>query len=81
MDNQENKVVEKSLKELQECKDAQAELCRVEDFPHFAPVSGRCYKCGRNIYQNYLLGSRESNGYDGKTFVTGCPHCHRSFCD
>lgn len=81
MENKEVKLIEKSSKELQECKDAQYKYCEETKFPHFAPMSGRCYSCGRNIYQNYILGSRLSNGLNGVHHVTGCPHCHRSYCD
>lgn len=29
----------------------QKELCERNDYPDFAPSSGRCYKCNRNIYE------------------------------
>lgn len=28
----------------------QKELCKEKGYPHFAPQSGRCWKCSRNIY-------------------------------
>lgn len=77
----------------------QAEYC-VENGPHFAPGSGRCWKCNRDIYRK--IGWKIENGRaievpldspDAKHFtgvtveraatslVTGCPHCHRSYCD
>ena len=78
-------LIEKSNEQLQECKDNQVHLWVEEKLPDFAPRSGKCYKCGRDIYQNYILGThwkpRLSNGHDGKELVTSCPHCNRSFCD
>ena len=69
----------------------QAEYCKTNG-PHFAPESGRCWKCHRNIYEpwtrmekNYLGEEREvTTGVTveraTKSLVTGCPHCHRSYC-
>lgn len=78
-------IVEKSSKELQKCKDNQIKLWDEKGYPHFASVTGRCFKCHKDVYQNYVLGThwepRISYGHDGKTLVTGCPHCHKSFCD
>lgn len=78
-------LVVKSNQQLQECKDNQVKLWEEKKLPDFAPRSGKCYKCNRDIYQNYIIGThwspRLSNGHDGKELVTGCPHCHRSFCD
>lgn len=31
----------------------QNKLCKEKDYPHFAPNSGRCWKCGRNIYNKH----------------------------
>ena len=77
----------------------QAEYCK-KNGPHFAPESGRCWSCSRNIYEK--IGWKIENGRaiqvpldspDAKLFtgitvqrattslVTGCPHCHRSYCD
>lgn len=65
---------------------AQIAYCQEHGCPHFAPGhSGRCYRCGRDIYQRiewpggYVTGiSVEAAGSE---LVTGCPHCHYSFCD
>ncbi|PKM61667.1 MAG: hypothetical protein CVU99_02590 [Firmicutes bacterium HGW-Firmicutes-4] len=85
MEKQNIEVIKKSPEELQKCKNDQVKLWEEKSYPDFAPRSGKCYRCGRDIYQNYLLGThwepKISNGHDGKTLVTGCPHCHRSFCD
>lgn len=69
---------------------AQQKYCVENKAPHFAPRSGICWKCHRNIYE-----PRKYFGYDNKTeytsgitvekagieLVTGCPHCNRSYCD
>lgn len=70
----------KTDKEIQACIEAQRILC--DTHPkykgwHFAPHSGICYDCGKNIYQNY--GSRA--GYSGESHITGCCHCNCSYCD
>jgi hypothetical protein len=78
-------LVIKSNVEISECINTQKGLCKEKGYPHFAPLSGTCWKCGRSIYQNYKIVDRSderlSNGYDGKKFVTGCPHCNKSYCD
>ena len=69
---------------------AQKEYCERENLPYFAPLDGRCWRCGYNIYQK--MGHQSS--YNGKSFytgiptekagtflITGCPHCNKSFCD
>jgi hypothetical protein len=50
---------------------AQRRLCESRSLPHFAPSNGVCWSCGRQIYEEL----------DGKSYVTGCPFCHRSYCD
>jgi len=70
----------KTAEEIKECVRKQKELC--DNDPnlknwHFAPFDGKCYDCGRNIYQNY--GDRK--GWTGESYITGCPHCHYSFCE
>lgn len=54
--------------------------------PSFAPSSGVRWKCHQNIYSKIVDKER---GWEtgisveeaGRTLVTGCPHCHRSYCD
>ena len=53
---------------------AQLEHCKENGYPHFAPYDGICYKCGRDIYKNKTLEQCES-------LITGCPHCHWSYCE
>ncbi len=68
--------------------EAQAKLCKEKAFPHFAPTNGVCWGCGRNIYEpqtvthgerSYSVGSTVESA--AKSLITGCPHCHRSYCD
>lgn len=61
----------------------------------FAPKSGICYRCHKQIYadvetkkRNWITGDIEnfiSKGISveraGKELTTGCPHCHYSFVD
>jgi hypothetical protein len=56
---------------IEEAKRAQAELCERRRLPHFAPQSGVCWSCRQQIYEEL----------DGTGYVTGCPFCHRSYCD
>jgi len=49
----------------------QERLCAERRLPHFAPWNGVCWSCGRQIYEEL----------DGQSYVTGCPFCHRSYCD
>lgn len=53
---------------------AQMEFCKLRDVPHFAPTS-RCWSCGRNIYAKISVERA------GRELITGCPYCHRTFCD
>jgi len=87
-------------------KQAQYKLCEENNYPNFAPGSGVCWKCHKNIYKpigwkveklpNGLpikrvqvpIGSTEMELITGitvekasKELVTGCPHCHKSYCD
>ncbi len=75
------KLVIKKDNEIQECIELQRKLVNEKGYPHFAPSSGVCWKCNRNIYQNYQIEDRISNGETGQSLVTGCPHCNRSYCD
>lgn len=65
---------------ISEAIDAQKRYCKENEFPHFAPRNGRCYRCNQNIY-------KEINGYGisveaaGTKLITGCPHCSWSFCE
>lgn len=53
----------------------QEKYCRDHNDPLFAPADGFCHSCGKQIY---------TNGYEQRAsneLITGCPHCHRSYCD
>lgn len=70
--------------------EAQRKYCEDNKAPHFAPRSGRCWSCGRNIYEEYKSVSFYSDHVRitgittekaANSLVTGCPHCNRSYCD
>lgn len=61
----------KTANEISESIKAQWQLCATSGLPHFAPTDGVCWSCFRQIYEEL----------DGESFVTGCPFCHRSYCD
>ena len=69
--------IEKSIK-------AQSLLVNAKSFPYFAPTNGVCYRCRNNIYTE-IKKDEYSSGIDveqaATSLVTGCPHCHRSYCD
>ena len=69
----------------QEANRAQIKYCTENGCPHFAPRSGRCYRCGRDIYQRIEWSGGYVTGISveaaGSTLITGCPHCYYSFCD
>lgn len=75
---------------------AQSRLCDERSVPHFAPKSGRCWRCGQNIYlpgkKCYSVTGRKMERTDrdsrgitveraGREHITGCPHCNWSFCE
>lgn len=72
----------KTSQELDDCKERHRELCAQQGLPNFAPTRGICYRCHRNIYQPYPIKSGQiSEGETGEEYITGCPHCHHSFCE
>jgi hypothetical protein len=58
----------KTPEEISQCIAAQEKLCSDKQLPHFAPGSGRCWKCNRNIYQN--VGWKK-DGYGKKPVANG----------
>lgn len=77
-----------------EAAKAQKEYCETRKDPHFAPMSGNCWSCRKNIYtpiehkyKDYFTVEEKVriNGISvekaGKELITGCPHCNRSYCD
>ena len=65
------------------CK-AQDSYVDKKKYPHFAPMNGKCYHCGNNIYEKITSG-KWTSGYSVKRasseLITGCPHCHHSYCE
>lgn len=64
------------------CK-RQEEYCATHNVPFFAPKSGVCWHCRRNIYIPRAEGDTPaySVARAGTTHITGCPFCCRSYCD
>jgi PP-loop superfamily ATP-utilizing enzyme len=71
---------------------AQFKMCKEKDYPHFAPPR-TCYACKRDIFQPFTRKMRNYEGKEvevtsgikvadaGNSHITGCPHCHYSYCD
>ena len=53
----------------------QKKYCEKNNAPNFAPNDGFCWSCGAQIYNHISEETAKS------THITGCPHCHRSYCD
>lgn len=64
---------------------AQEGYCDKHSAPHFAPSSGLCYRCRKQIYGIYIADGKEAYGISVEKargqLVTGCPFCHASFVD
>lgn len=43
----------------------------------FAPSSGRCYRCKKQIYADGGISVEEAS----TRFITGCPYCHFSYVE
>jgi hypothetical protein len=54
---------------------AQADYCVEQGLPMFASIHGTCWGCGVNLGKYYSVESA------GRTHITGCPNCARSYCD
>ena len=81
--------------DVSESVKAQRRFCKENNYPHFAPNNGRCYRCGKQIYEPVEHERRnwktnEVTGFyitgidvekAGSTLITGCPHCSWSYCD
>lgn len=65
----------------EDCIRSQIKFCKDHKKLVFIPWDSRCYSCGKNIFADY----DGSKGYPldraGSQLITGCPHCHRTFCD
>jgi hypothetical protein len=62
---------EEVMPDIQERIKKHQALCAERNFPNFAPNNGKCFSCKKQVFE------RE----DGTRFITGCPHCGRTFCD
>ncbi len=70
--------------------EAQKQLQKEKGHPDFAPSNGVCWRCRRQIY-SIIEHVCDFDGEKYKTgisvekasteLVTGCPHCHYSYCD
>ena len=47
----------------------QIKYCEEHNDPMFAPTDGICWSCNRQIPDT------------DEKLITGCPHCHHSFCE
>lgn len=65
----------KDLEQLEAKIGAQKQYCKDHKVPLFAPSNGRCWNCGKIIYDRISLETAAT------THITGCPYCHRSYCD
>lgn len=64
----------KSVAEINQCIERQRQICEpIGEQPNFAPRDGVCWGCGKQIYDH--------PNRDGATLVTGCPWCHKTYCD
>ncbi len=54
---------------------AQRKYCKDTKQPLFAPRWGTCWRCHKNIYDRISMEKASSE------MITGCPHCHYSFCE
>jgi hypothetical protein len=52
----------------------QAAVCKKHGWPHFAPRV--CWSCRKEVYSHPDAAAKARTGH-----VTGCSHCHRSYCD
>lgn len=70
--------------------EAQKEYSNENGSPQFAPKSGICWKCHKNIYEPYtrvvIIRGEEKEKTTGITVeeasnkvITGCPHCNYSY--
>lgn len=69
LENKEHNINDRKLKIM-----AQKEFCKKRKLPNFAS-DGRCYGCGRNVFDGY---SYEECAND---LITGCRFCHTSLCE
>jgi len=76
----------KEIFDIKKACEAQARFVKEKDWPYFAPSDGVCYDCRNNIYRKIKHESgKYYSGYSvevaSSTLITGCPHCHYSYCE
>ena len=47
----------------------QSKYCEKKQIPMFAPLDGVCWNCHKSLIDS------------DKEHITGCSHCHISFCE
>lgn len=62
-------------------KIAQEEYCEENGVPMFAPISGVCHRCFKNIYWNTKTEKGYTTVQARKIHITACPHCNASFIE
>ena len=62
-----------NYKENKGKQELQENYCFMNSLPYLVP--SRCYGCGCDVY------SQVTPDTAAHTYITGCPKCHRSFCD
>lgn len=85
MNRNNNKAIQKEpIYDAIKAHKAQEEYCEKNELPHFAPTR-YCWSCNRDIYEEYVRENGFTTGISvqqaGSSLITGCPHCHRSYCD
>lgn len=62
---------------------AQKEFADKNECPQFAPENGRCWNCGKSIYEPIRNGFGKVSGISveeaGTNLITACPHCRAGF--
>ena len=75
----------KGIFDVQKSCEAQKALIEKNNYPFFPPRDGVCYYCRQNIYREIDHGNGYKSGYDlqraSTELITGCPHCHYSYCE
>lgn len=66
--------IDKALLERGKKIQAQQAYCEEHRLPNFV-TNGRCFGCGVNVFDFVTLKEASSS------LITGCNHCHYSFCE
>jgi hypothetical protein len=75
----------KGIFDVKKSCEAQKALIEKNDYPFFPGRDGECYACGKNIYTEIKHEGGYTSGVDlhkaSTELITGCPHCHTSYCE